>query len=196
MSGTANTKLGDPPTHRDLIVQINDKPLFHYRASGLGNIYLADGAVTWSGDAGASAYTIHDIEGLHQCIALALVCETRELTGKEFRFLRKELGLTQADFAAIANVDVQTVARWEKGDTKGFGPGDRLVRFMYLGKTCGVEEVTTKLKEVAMLDAENQRCWVFHEKHRRWLKKKWCLELPKTTMPPQITRPLRQVLCR
>jgi len=167
MTTVKPSKVGDIPASHDLVVNINGKTFFHYLASGLDNIYLENG-VNWEGGPGCSHYTIHDIEGLHRAISMALVCETRELSGHEFRFLRKELGLTQSDFSGLANVDVQTVARWEKGHTKGFGPGDRVIRMLYLGNIFGIEEVRTHLRRLFELDAENHRKWIFQEKESKW----------------------------
>ena len=37
------------------------------------------------------------------------------LTAREIKKVREDLGLRQKDFAALANVSVKTVERWESG---------------------------------------------------------------------------------
>jgi DNA-binding transcriptional regulator YiaG len=52
---------------------------------------------------------------LHRAIGMYVIRQKRELTGPEFRFLRKQMRFTQKTFAERTKVDVQTIANYEKG---------------------------------------------------------------------------------
>ena len=103
--------------------------MYHYQECGLRNVWLVNGYdmhTTPYGD----GVSIHDIQGLHRAIARGLVNKAAKLTGSELRFLRKEMGLSQAKLALILGNEDQTVALWEK---RGTQPkiADRFVRALY-----------------------------------------------------------------
>jgi putative transcriptional regulator len=126
---------------------------YHYKESGLDNIYLVNG-FDFIDTPHGRAVNIRNIDGLHRAIGLMLAREKQNLTGKEFRFLRHEMGLTQRDLAAILRVDVQSVARWEKGQTKRpiDGPAQGLIRVMYEQYIGGNERIVDPIKRLAELD--------------------------------------------
>jgi putative transcriptional regulator len=103
---------------------------YHYRACGLDDVYLLSG-FTLKETAYGPAISIKDIEGLHNAIASALVTQRAPLSEKEFRFLRKRCDLTQQDLAKRLRVDVQTVARYEKGQTTISGAADFILRLLF-----------------------------------------------------------------
>lgn len=89
--------------------------LFHYTASGLDNVWLANGyrvKTTAHGDAVA----VEDVDGLHQLIAQTLIDKPGRLTGKEFRFLRVQLGLSQEALGALLDFSENAVSLWERKD--------------------------------------------------------------------------------
>ena len=104
---------------------------FHYKACGLDDVYLLNGFERRETDYGP-AVSIAEIDDLHQAIGLQLVLQRKTISPKEFRFLRKEMDLTQLELADALGVSDQTVARYEKGQTPIAGPADRLVRFVYI----------------------------------------------------------------
>lgn len=103
--------------------------MYHYRESGLRNVWLANGY-----DEHATAYgpgiAIHDLEGLHRAIARGLISKGGKLAGSELRFLRQEMSLSQAKLATMLGNEAQTVALWEK---RGSQPkvADRFIRAIY-----------------------------------------------------------------
>ncbi len=124
----------------------------HYTESGLDDVYLANGFTIIENPRGP-AIQIEDLEGLHRTIGLFLVNERKALNGKEVRFLRHELALTQHALGAILGVDSQTLARWEKGDTDRVTPtADRLLRLIYLEKIVGNPAICEPLQRIAELD--------------------------------------------
>lgn len=87
--------------------------MYHYKSCGLENIYLSNGYSVKDTPYG-SAVSIEDIDGLHFAISRDILLQRAPLTGRQFRFLRKEQDLTQAEMASILGVTEQTVAAWEK----------------------------------------------------------------------------------
>ncbi len=126
---------------------------YHYNECGLDNVYLLSGYHFVDTPRG-KAIVIQDEQGLLRAIGMMLVSERRNLNGKEFRFLRHELNQTQADLATVLGVNVQSVARWEKGRTKEpiDGPAQRLLRLIYKEFVGGNKEIVEPLKELAELD--------------------------------------------
>jgi len=87
--------------------------MYHYTSCGLDNVHLKNGYTLKETPYGPGV-SIEDIESLHLAIAADLLRQKTPLTGAQFRFLRKEQDLTQAQMAAILGVTEQTVAAWEK----------------------------------------------------------------------------------
>lgn len=140
---------------------------FHYTFCGLDNIWLIKGVVINQD----GSYSIPFLDELHDCIALTLVTKAQKLTGKEFRFIRKELGLTQKDISDEFGLDVQTVARWEKGETKGasFNPADRLIRMLFLLRKCGDSHTATMItKNLSLLEGNYKNKWLFEVSDDDW----------------------------
>lgn len=131
----------------------NEEPV-HYRECGLDNVYLLSGY-----DIVETAYgkglRIKNLEALHRAIGEHLACAKKELTGKELRFLRRQMDLTQADLGSYVGLSAQQVARWEKGQSEISGAAELLVRILYLAtihkSRLNVERVLNRLKS---LDAE------------------------------------------
>lgn len=102
---------------------------YHYRECGLDNVYI-EGIEVLTDDDGDDVVVIPDVVGLHRTIARRLVQATGGLNGKEVRFLRTMLGMTQAELAAVLHVDHQTVGRWERSETQIQENADTLLRLM------------------------------------------------------------------
>jgi putative transcriptional regulator len=103
--------------------------MYHYRESGLSNVWLANGfdehdTPLWTG------HRYPYVEGLHRAIAHGIVNKGGKLTRTELRFLRQEMGLSQAMLATMLGNEAQTVALWEK---RGGQPkiADRFIRAIY-----------------------------------------------------------------
>ena len=125
---------------------------YRYTESGLDNVYLVNGfkrIVTQRGE----VVQIQDEKGLLAAIGLQLVTEKKWLIGKEVKFLRKELGLTQNDLAAILGMDIQAFARWEKGKrSREASAADRLLRVLYFEHIKGNPRIKECLQKLAELD--------------------------------------------
>ena len=88
---------------------------YHYTECGLDNIIIEADLIAID-DKGEKIVTIPAIGQLHNIIAQGLVAQENALSGKEIRFLRTEMGMTQAELAQLLHRDTQTVGRWERGE--------------------------------------------------------------------------------
>jgi transcriptional regulator with XRE-family HTH domain len=88
-----------------------------YTESGLDNVIIY-GVNFVTDDAGEDVVIIPNINGLHRAIATAIVIKTASMTGKELRFLRSEMGLTQAELALIVHREPLAISRWERGEVE------------------------------------------------------------------------------
>lgn len=108
-----------------------DHTKYHYKESGLDNVYLLNGFERVKTQRGDVVSIVNEV-GLLAAIGCFLITERKWLNGKEVCFLRKELNLTQNDLSAILGMDIQALARWEKGRrSKGAIAADRLLRVLY-----------------------------------------------------------------
>lgn len=69
---------------------------------------------------GEEESTIPDMKGLVCAAALLRALNPVRLSGKEIKFVRRALGMTQRAFAAKVDVKVETVSRWEN-EVQGCG---------------------------------------------------------------------------
>jgi DNA-binding transcriptional regulator YiaG len=103
----------------------------HYRDCGLDNIFLMNGFEVETHD-GEEYLTVSDIDGLHKAIGLHIILERKAPSGKELRFLRDEMEMSQVDLGKALSVSDQSVARWEKGQTDIPGPAVFAIKVLYL----------------------------------------------------------------
>ncbi len=103
----------------------------HYVMCGLDNVWLANGFTREEYD-GEEYVSIQNVDGLWRAIGISLATEQNELSPQEIKFLRRHMQLTQDELAKKLNVDMQTVARWEKDQTQIPGPADLAIRTLFL----------------------------------------------------------------
>ena len=122
---------------------------YHYTECGLDNVFI-DGLEAVNDHADEPTITIPAIGLLHKVIAESIINRPFKITGKELRFLRTEMGLTQDGLARILKVTNITVSRWEREETAIKDTAEMLVRLMAaqelgLDKTMNVNEVSEKV---------------------------------------------------
>jgi DNA-binding transcriptional regulator YiaG len=88
---------------------------YRYTECGLENVII-HGMNIVIDDAGEEVYCIPNILGLHKVIAHCIITRTHGIKPEELRFLRTEIGLTQAELAELVKKDHQTIGRWERGE--------------------------------------------------------------------------------
>ncbi|HTY65519.1 MAG TPA: helix-turn-helix domain-containing protein [Alphaproteobacteria bacterium] len=146
--------------------KIASKP-YHYTQCGLDDVYLLNGVKRHKTPYG-SGVAIEKVEELHEAIAHYMCLNKALLNGKEFRFLRKLMDLTQSDVATYMGCDVQSVARWEKGKTEINGAADKLLRLLYLGSRHYDIQACDLIKKLAELDTKVIERQVFTETPDGW----------------------------
>ncbi len=100
---------------------------YHYTESGLDHVYIT-GLNPLIDDDGDEVIEIPYVAGLHAEIARGIILSKGAIDGKEIRFLRTEMGMTQAQLAEIVDVDSQTVGRWEREETSISSTAELVIR--------------------------------------------------------------------
>ncbi|ETD44357.1 transcriptional regulator [Pseudomonas aeruginosa VRFPA07] len=126
--------------------------MYHYVECGLPNVWLRNGFVV-KDTAYGEAVAIKDVKGLHDVIGKMVAEKPTPLSGAEFRFLRKELGLSQDRLAAIVGMTGQAVALWEKNDKVPL-VHDRYLRGLYLEAKTGEADLMASIDKINELDHE------------------------------------------
>ncbi len=104
---------------------------YHYTQCGLDNVYLLSGYECEMVD-GKEYVRVRHVEELWKAIGISIVSDRNDLRPQELRFLRSHMKLTQDELAKMLGVDQQTLARWEKEQSKLPGPADLAVRTLFL----------------------------------------------------------------
>lgn len=120
---------------------------YHYTECGLPNVYLRNGFSIEPSDYGETV-SIHDADGLHRAIGRRLALVQPTLNGREVRYLRKELDLSQTELAVLLGIGETSVRGWENDRTPIGRAAERLLRILYLegvGERVGVREVVERL---------------------------------------------------
>ena len=130
---------------------------YHYLECGLDDVFLMNGFQRFESPRGTSI-AIRDIDGLHRAIGDHLCNRKKDLSGKEIRFLRREMLLSQASLARMLDVKEQTVHRWETEKTGIPGAAETLLRLLYLEKIDEAgESLRSRLKRIADLEDDMDR---------------------------------------
>ena len=145
---------------------------YHYTESGLDTVFLANG-FRFVNSSGGRQVIIEDIDGLHTAIGVALATQNQRLSGKEVRFLRSELLLSQAMLAKIFGVKELTVIRWEKVGATITHASEILLRKMYF-ESIGVDRpLRPMLDKLADLEDEIDKLITLKKSmknHAKWEK--------------------------
>lgn len=139
--------------------------MYHYTESGLQNVWLMNGYKTKKTPYG-DAVAIINAEGLHRMMGRYL-CSKGHMTGAEFRFLRKELDLSQTRLGMLLGYSEEAVSLWER---KGRIPkGARiLMQAMYLGTIDGDRPLKQTIEHLADLDRDEMDKVVFEDTQAGW----------------------------
>lgn len=128
--------------------------MYRYLGCGLDNVVLRNGFEIDQTESGAEVVRISNVEGLHHAIAKSLCELVRPLTASEFKFLRKELDMSQRQVAAMAGVTEQTVSLWERGNSEINDAAERLLRVIYMEVHSNNAEAKALLERFCALDRE------------------------------------------
>jgi DNA-binding transcriptional regulator YiaG len=147
-----------------------DKDPLHYTDCGLDDVYLVSGYEVEKTSEG-EGISIKKLDELHKAIGCSLVKERKVLSGKELRFLRKQMELTQAELGAIVGRTSQAVARWEKGEGAISGAADVVLRLLFIehaGNRINTRKLVEKLNE---MDSSMDEKLFFEKTDQGWKSK-------------------------
>jgi putative transcriptional regulator len=156
---------------------------YHFKTVGLPNIYLLNGFRFEDDPHYGRMVHFTNLDGLHRAIGLHLI-EKSDLTGDEFKFLRKQLNLTQAQLGKQMGVTDQTVANYEKGKT-GTGPAIAYLRIAYLVRIIAKDSIKSvsaarkmrAIEEALSSTSSEERHHAIRDPYRHKIAKGWD-ELP------------------
>jgi len=127
------------------------KDMFHYTACGLNNVWLANGYSLKQTKYGQGV-SIMDVDGLHKLLASKLVDKDGLLSGKEFRFLRVQLGLTQQGLGKLmGNISENAISLWERKDSVPI-VYDHWLRMHLIAKLKGDTRVVDAVQRIQTVD--------------------------------------------
>lgn len=106
---------------------------YHYTECGLQNVFI-DGMKIVIDDEGDEIVTISYINELHKMIALGVVSHKHGISGDELRFLRTEMGYTQAELAGLVHHDRQSIGRWERSEFEIDSSAEAIIRRLSIEK--------------------------------------------------------------
>lgn len=143
--------------------------MIEYKGCGLPNVFLANGYQEMETPYGKSI-SIDDLEGLHRAIGMEIVNKEPDLSGLEFRFLRKELELSQAKLGNLLDRDAQTIALWEKERNEIPKMAEMLLRAIYSEHVNGNVQIINLIERLNELDRieRNERRFEFTETEGGW----------------------------
>jgi DNA-binding transcriptional regulator YiaG len=130
--------------------------LFRYQGCGLDNVFLRNGYRETVSAAGDKRIFIEDIEGLHKAIAMFIVDDASPLDAKTFRFLRKELDMSQRQMGEVLGVSEQTVSLWERARQPIPQSADIFVRALTKETCSGNAELRRMIERMNSLDREER----------------------------------------
>ncbi|HHH1494372.1 TPA: helix-turn-helix domain-containing protein [Yersinia enterocolitica] len=142
--------------------------MYHYTESGLTTVWLANG-YHYDVINGELFTSIDDVDGLHRLIGKILVNRCKPLVADEIRFIRVEMNMSQKVLATLLGVDIQTVARWEKGQTSLPRTADVALRALYAESIDETSDVGHLLR--ILVDSQVQKSMeklVFEERGHVW----------------------------
>ncbi|GLQ15871.1 helix-turn-helix domain-containing protein [Maritalea porphyrae] len=147
---------------------------YHYKECGLENIYLSNGFI-FDEFEGEQVVAVKDIDALHEAIGLHIVLERKVPSGKELRFLRAELDMTQAELATMLNVSSQSVARWEKEECEVNGGAVLALKLLFALKALPedvkdklVAGLVDRLDALSKADESDQEAFVLTYSNDNW----------------------------
>lgn len=123
---------------------------YRFVESGLQNVILEGATLLWCPRCGQGSLEVPELSPLMLLIGLSLVRKAAPLTNGEVRFLRKNTGQMQREFAALVGFTPEHYCQVERGDRAVSPQLDRLVRAVYA--LCRKDEIARYRSGVAAID--------------------------------------------
>lgn len=107
---------------------------YPYTESGLDRVTIRNLEERCCSTCNEQAIVVPKVTGLHRAIGVALATKPTLLTGKEIGFIRRLLGLSEAELALRIYASPQDVECWEREDIPSWAATDRLIRALFILK--------------------------------------------------------------
>lgn len=128
---------------------------YHYIECGLDNVWLENGfELSENGE-----LFIAEIHQLHKVIGESLVQQKNLLNGKEIKYIRRHLDLSQSGLGGILGVDYQSVLNWEKDKHPINESADRLLKVYYYAflNEDKYPDIRNLISQICEMDAEVEK---------------------------------------
>lgn len=140
--------------------------MYHYTECGLDNVWLENGYVSKKTAYGKAA-SVDDAIGLHKVLAMELTQKKGRITGKELRFMRTVLGMSQDGLGRCVGATEQSVSLWERtGKVPQYA--DSIVRLLLSEKLNGNSKVTDIIERINTVERICNQRIVAREKKHKW----------------------------
>ena len=139
--------------------------MYHYTECGLDNVWLENGYAVKK-TAYGKATSVDDAMGLHQVLAMELTQKKGRVTGKELRFMRTTLGMSQEGLGKWVGATEQSVSLWERtGKVPQYA--DSILRLLVSEKLNGNSKLTEVIERINTVERIcNQRIVACEKKHK------------------------------
>ena len=140
--------------------------MYHYTECGLTNVWLENGYIIKT-TAYGKATAIDDAVGLHKVLAMELTEKKGKITGKELRFMRTVLGMSQEGLGKCVGASEQSVSLWERtGKVPHYA--DSILRLLVSEKLNGNSKVTDVIERINTVERICNQRIVAREKRHKW----------------------------
>lgn len=140
--------------------------MYHYTECGLDNVWLENG-YTVKKTAYGKATSVDDAIGLHQVLTIELTQKKGRVTGKELRFMRTVLGMSQEGLGKCVGATEQSVSLWERtGKVPQYA--DSILRLLVSEKLNGNSKVTEVIERINTVERICNQLIVAREKKHKW----------------------------
>lgn len=143
--------------------------MYHYTECGLDNVWLANGYTVHNTPYGKGV-SVNDTDSLMKELAKWLTQKPGRLTGKELRFLRTLMCLSQASLGTMMGATEQSVSLWERTG-KVPKTSDAVVRMLVLEKLDGGSKVSEVIDRINTVERLVNQQIVARARQHRWTTK-------------------------
>lgn len=140
--------------------------MYHYTECGLDNVWLENGYVTKM-TAYGKATSVDDAIGLHKVLAMELTQKKGRVTGKELRFMRTVLSMSQEGLSKCVGATEQSVSLWERtGKVPQYA--DSILRLLVSEQLNGNSKVSDIIERINTAERICNQQIVAREKKHKW----------------------------
>jgi DNA-binding transcriptional regulator YiaG len=143
--------------------------MYHYKECGLDNVWLENGFAAKATPYG-KAVAIDDAIELHKVLTLNLTMKKGRITGKELRFVRVVLGMSQEGLGKCVGAIEQSVSLWERTG-KVPQSADSIVRMLASEKLNGNSKVSDIIERINTVERLCNQRIVARESNHKWTSK-------------------------